>query len=136
MLVLFSSVLPAAVYPLFPPHETGKSRVRCPAKVYQLSLLSVSMFFFFSPPLFALGVLVSSTSVRHTDNPKRRRFWSKELVRPADVSEEWAVGRSERWPFLCPVLSECVSEALGLLVLQLPTKGLFQAQPAALNDIS
>lgn len=50
------------------------------------------------------------------------------------LSGQWG-GLHGAIPVSCP-LCECVSEAQGLLVLQLPTKGLFQAQPAALDDIS
>lgn len=103
--------------------------------------------FFAAPPLpptpllslsgFELAPLLrgNSSNPRKKSSPGVR---SRGPFRAADGSVEWAAGRSERGPFLAPVLCECECgcEAQGLLVLQLPTKGLFQAQPAALNDIS
>lgn len=82
----------------------------------QLSPPSRSMFL--HPPVL---VLVSSTRVRRN---KR-----------SETTVARSVGLSGRCH--CASLScVCVSEAQGLLVLLLPTKGLFQAQPAAPDDIS
>lgn len=125
----FPRVLPTDIYPLFPLNPFRNRKIPPSGKVYQLFLKSVSMFF--SPSLALESAFVTSTVTQLT--PKQKHGFG-----PKDYS---TLGRQQgrrcsAIPLSCPLVRECVSEAQGLLVLQLPTKSLFQAQLAALNDIS
>lgn len=94
ILAFFSSVLPAAVNPLFllAPfwNKKAESAVRQSLPTFSSERLHV-----FFPPSLAFGLLVSSTFVRHNNYPKSVGLVQK-LARLTDVSVEWAVGQSER----------------------------------------
>lgn len=88
----FSSVLFSCWKSFFSSLLSETEKAESAVRQSQLSLLSVSMFFF---SLFCFWVLVSSTSVKIKQLSKSAGLVQK-LARPADVSVEWAVGQSER----------------------------------------